>query len=208
MKLIVGLGNPGKEYEGTRHNVGFVVVDELLKKIDENGDNSSWSLEKKMESEICETRYLDEKLLLQKPMKYMNESGGAIKKLKEYYDVPDNNVWVVSDDLDLPMGSMRIRPGGGSGGHHGLDSIIRNIGGEFVRFRIGIGRSGGGRALTSAEGAAYVLEKFGKAEQKKITNVIDNCVSALIYCLENSVEDAMNKYNKKISSNLPMEDIN
>jgi peptidyl-tRNA hydrolase, PTH1 family len=144
MKLIVGLGNPGEKYENTRHNVGFMVLEHLLKNL-EPVNKSNWATDKKLKSEIFSLEYKtkkgeSEKIILAKPLTYMNNSGLAISLIMSYYKIKPIDVWVVHDELDLPLGFIKIRFGGGAAGHHGIESIMEIIKTDkFWRFRMGIG---------------------------------------------------------------------
>jgi PTH1 family peptidyl-tRNA hydrolase len=127
MKLIVGLGNPGSEYTQTRHNIGFMVADELA-----NHYHASFSTDKKLKADIAKFEYRDESILIAKPQTYMNLSGDSVRLVMDYYKVALEDVWVLSDDLDLEFGTVRIRQGGGSGGHNGLRDIIQKIGEDLA----------------------------------------------------------------------------
>ncbi|HYK07866.1 MAG TPA: aminoacyl-tRNA hydrolase, partial [Candidatus Eisenbacteria bacterium] len=147
MKLIVGLGNPGEKYEKTRHNVGFMVLDQFLKDFESTKD-TVWTDSKKFKADIAEISWQPlhgeaEKVLLAKPKTYMNNSGMAVSLLAKFYKVKPEDVWVIHDDVDFPVGSLRIRFGGGVAGHRGLESILEVFPkGDFWRFRCGIGRPG------------------------------------------------------------------
>jgi len=168
MKLIVGLGNPEKEYMGTRHNFGFAVVNALAKKYDGN-----FTLNKKFKAEICEIFIDGEKLLLAKPQTFMNKSGESVREIIGYFNISNDRVWVVYDDIDIDVGSIRIRKDGSTGGHKGVQSIIDNMGTEgFVRFRMGI-KSNHCDFLSTEE---VVLQRFCKEEEKAVGEAIDKCV--------------------------------
>lgn len=197
MKLIVGLGNPGEKYENTRHNFGFWVVDQLLK------DSASvketvWSNNDKLKSEIAKIDHT----ILAKPSTFMNNSGMAVSLLANFYKIEAENIWVVYDELDLPVGAMKIRFGGAAAGHHGVESIIEKLGTDkFWRFRLGIGTSHdkdhalGRQKLRNAEG--YVLGSFQSGDLGKVKDLIKRGSQALQEALENGVEAAMNRYNTK-----------
>ena len=128
MKLIVGLGNPGKKYESTKHNIGFMVIDHFLKDL-ESVSKSNWSKEEKLKSEIYVLEYKPKKgemgkVILARPLTYMNNSGMGVGLIAKYYKVPSSDIWIVHDEIDLPLGMMKIRLGGSSAGHHGIESII------------------------------------------------------------------------------------
>ena len=133
MNLIVGLGNPGDKYASTRHNIGFMVVEHVLKNLVSNV--TSWDTN----SEINTQFFKNGDLIFAKPQTFMNASGVAVAKLINFYKVPVEQLWVIHDDIDLPIGKIRIRSGGGSGGHHGIESIIKDVGKDnFLRFRMGM----------------------------------------------------------------------
>jgi PTH1 family peptidyl-tRNA hydrolase len=164
MKLLVGLGNPGKEYEKTRHNLGFMTVDNIAKAY-----NESFNLEKKFKAEIAEVFISGEKVILAKPQTFMNKSGEAVQAIIAYYNISTDRVWVIYDDIDLELGSVRVRDKGSSGGHRGVQSIIDNIGTEnFIRFRLGI-RSEHCDELSTEE---VVLQRFCGDETKYVQGAI------------------------------------
>lgn len=164
MKLIVGLGNPGKEYEATRHNVGFWAVDFLAEKVLKA---EKFRLEKKFNAEIAEIKNQGQQLLLVKPQEFMNKSGEAVLKIAQYYKVDPADIIVVCDDAYLEVGQARIRLGGQSGGHNGLESIISEFGSEFWRVRIGIGDQG------DLKLEDYVLQKISSLDRKIVDQIID-----------------------------------
>ncbi len=171
MKLIVGLGNPGKEYDGTRHNFGFAVLDTLAAKYD-----GTFSLSKKFNAEICELFINGEKIILAKPQTYMNKSGESVREIVGYFNISNDRVWVIYDDIDLDIGSVRIRKNGSSGGHKGIQSIMDNIGTEnFVRFRLGI-KSKHCDFLSTEE---VVLQRFCKEEEKPMKEAINKAVDEI-----------------------------
>ena len=179
MKLIVGLGNPGKEYVGTRHNFGFSVLDKLAKKY-----NSTFSLNKKFNAEICELFLDGEKLILAKPQTFMNKSGESVREIVSYYNISNDRIWVIYDDIDLEIGSIRIRKNGSSAGHKGIQSIIDNIGTEnFVRFRLGI-KSEYCDFLSTEE---VVLQRFRKEEEGPRNEAIDKAVSEIEKALKEEI---------------------
>lgn len=197
MKLIVGLGNPGEKYENTRHNFGFWAVDQLLKDISSAND-TVWSKDDKVKSDIAKI----DGAILAKPTTYMNNSGLAVSSLVSYYKIEPEDVWVVYDELDLPVGSMKIRFGGAAAGHHGVESIIEKLGTDkFWRFRLGIGTSHdkdhaiGRQKIHNAEN--YVLGAFGSGDQGKVKDLIKHASQALQLALDKGLEDAKNRYNSK-----------
>lgn len=186
MILIAGLGNPGEKYQFTHHNVGFMVVDLLLKELTSLPD-SIWKEEKKFSSLIAKVK---PDLVLVRPTTFMNSSGLAIKKIMQFYKIPSFGVYIIHDDLDLPLGKIKISAGHGSAGHRGIESIINNIGSNnFVRIRIGIGRN---RKL---EGEKYVLSEFSENERGKVGRIIKKAVKIMRMVLEEGVEKAANRFN-------------
>lgn len=169
MKLIVGLGNPGKEYENTRHNVGFMVIDELAKNPVFSAIEKSLEFrsEKKFHANIAEFNIKGEKIILAKPQTFVNLSGDAVNKITSFYKIQPTDTWLIADDLELPLGKIRIRLSGSSGGHKGIESVIDGFSTQdFVRFRIGIGQTQTIHSKLDAKG--YVLEKFSKREMPQI----------------------------------------
>ena len=184
MWLVVGLGNPGSEYARTRHNVGFMVIDEL------SGRTAAGSPKAKLGAEICEGKLGDERLLLCKPMEFMNTSGEAVNRVATFWKVPLERIVVVHDDLDIELGRLKLGTGGGAGGHNGLRSLIANLGAAFGRVRVGIGRPVG-------DGAGYVLGGFSKAEQKDLPAVLLDASDAVAMVVRDGMSAAMNKFNRK-----------
>ena len=186
--LIVGLGNPGEKYESTRHNIGFSFIDKFSEQID------CHITESKFNSLYSSVNQEDRKLLLLKPQTYMNESGVAVKKAKDFFKISSNQTIVIYDDLDLQVGQIKIKDTGGSGGHNGVNSIIENIGNNnFIRIRIGIGKP-----LEKSMTNKYVLSKFTK-DESKIVNNINNLAKNIIYSIVfKSISFAMNTFNSKI----------
>lgn len=171
MRLIVGLGNPGKEYVNTRHNFGFAVLDALANKY--GGD---FTFNKKFKAEMCELFIDGEKLILAKPQTFMNKSGEAVREIIGYFNISNDRVWVVYDDIDIEIGSIRIRKDGSAGGHKGVQSVIDNMGTEnFVRFRMGI-KSEHCDFLSTEE---VVLQRFCKEEEKPAQDAVDKCVAEI-----------------------------
>jgi peptidyl-tRNA hydrolase, PTH1 family len=168
--LIVGLGNPGREYQATRHNVGFLAVKFLAEKL-KWGD---FKEQKKFQAEILETKFQAKKIIMAKPQTFMNNSGEAVAALKNFYKIPSQNIIIIYDELDLPMGKIRVRPDGSSAGHNGIKSIIEHLGTDkFWRVRIGIGNELKGKM----EAANFVLSKFSKEEKSLlIKNILPEVV--------------------------------
>lgn len=175
MKLIVGLGNPGEKYKHTRHNVGFMVLDKIQTL--DNDNIRSFGVDHKFQSQVTQFGKDGEKMILVKPETYMNLSGEAVKKIKEYYKVENKDIIVICDDLNLDLGKVRVRFGGSDGGHNGLKSIIDNMGNDFWRIRVGIGSN---KDITASDGQTismnaedYVLGKFDESERGKINDAVD-----------------------------------
>jgi PTH1 family peptidyl-tRNA hydrolase len=187
--LFVGLGNPGRQYKGNRHNVGFMLADRLAKEL---GVTFT-----RMESRalVTKTNYLGERLILAKPQTYMNISGQAVASLVRFYKIPLKHLLIAYDDVDLPLGTIRLRPMGGSGGQKGMKSTIERLGTqEFPRIRLGIDRPPG-----SMEATAYVLQDFSKDEFEIVHHTIDRALDAVLVFITEGLEAAMNKYNLKNS---------
>lgn len=173
MKLIVGLGNPGKLYERTRHNVGFVVVDALRETLVDYGVND-WELSKKFNAKVCGVTVNNEKIVLTKPMTFMNESGQAIQLLMHFYKLAPRDLIVIHDDKDIMLGEIKLQTDRGSAGHNGVLSIIEHIGSQnFTRLRIGIGSE---NKKKMSDAADFVLNKFGLLERKKVEAVVERAV--------------------------------
>jgi len=184
--LIVGLGNPESEYADTRHNLGFACVRELAKRLGVKVERKRWdSLAGHSEARG---------LWLVMPQTYMNLSGQAVAKAVRDIHIPPQQVWVVYDELDLPLCRMRIRRGGSGAGHNGVLSIINSLGTpDFARFRVGIGKPA---RKGSQSGRHYVLGRFTKAESERIPAIVDGAASALELALEAGIERAMDRYNR------------
>lgn len=186
MYLIVGLGNPGKQYETTRHNVGFIAIDEIAKELDIRVDKL------KFKSLIGEGRIGTEKIILAKPQTFMNLSGQAVVELMNYYKVEPSNMIVIYDDIDLDTGRIRIRKSGSSGTHNGMRSIIYLLGRQdFPRIRIGVSKPKHGEDL-----ANFVLSRFDKTETDEVIESIKTARKAVIETVSTNLDKAMNMYNK------------
>jgi PTH1 family peptidyl-tRNA hydrolase len=181
--LIVGLGNPGPSYEKTRHNIGFMVIDELIARHNATKLSSS-----SFEGEL----YKFKNHFLLKPLTFMNLSGNSVIKVKNFYKIETDEVVVIHDDLDLPFGALRFKAGGGHGGHNGLKSIDANITREYIRVRIGIGKP-----QNKGEVASYVLSNFAEDEQKCLQALVQKAADALEYLLEHSLEETRCKFSQK-----------
>jgi PTH1 family peptidyl-tRNA hydrolase len=184
--LIVGLGNPGSKHMKNRHNVGFMAVDRLA----EAAGISMGRVQHRAlfgKGEIAKYP-----VILAKPQTFMNRSGDSINLLARYYKIPPASVLVVYDELDLPLGSLRLRQKGGSGGHNGMKSVIQHLGNDFPRLRLGIGRPPG-----RMEPAAYVLRDFRKEELPIVNDLLDDAVAAIESFVQAGVDLAMTHHNKK-----------
>ncbi len=184
MYLIIGLGNPGQKYAWTRHNVGFMVIDSLAERQNESFRSGRGNYL------YCQTMLAGEKVILLKPMTYMNLSGEAYHHASQYWDIPVTNSLVVCDDFHLPFGTLRLRPGGSAGGQKGLDSILRQAGTRDVpRLRIGIG----GRFSSAS---SYVLSDFNKNEKEKLPELIAPAMEAVEVFVGQGIEKAMTQFNR------------
>lgn len=186
--LIVGLGNPGKQYENTRHNVGFMAVDELARR-------HALSFGRAERKAVCADGLIaGRRVLLAKPQTYMNLSGEAVRALVDFYRIALADILVIADDLDLPIGTLRLRPGGGHGGQNGLRSIIQHLGTQdFARGRIGIGRPPG-----RMDAAAYVLRPFEGDDAITARLTIERAANAAEAWLADGLEAAMTRYNGSV----------
>lgn len=174
MRLVVGLGNPGKSYQKTRHNIGFVVVDNLLKALN---PDSNWSLSKKFNAEIAELNINDEKIILVKPMTFMNRSGEAVGIIINYYKIKPQDLIVIHDDKDLKLGDTKIQTNRGDAGHNGIKSIIEHLGTRnFTRVRIGVASTNEKKMANTGK---FVLSKFALGEKKKVKEAIEVAVDKI-----------------------------
>jgi PTH1 family peptidyl-tRNA hydrolase len=182
--LVVGLGNPGRQYANTRHNVGFKVVKTLA-------DRHGLDLKKsKHRADIARGRIAEVPVLLALPQTYMNESGNAVGRLVTYYGVAIDHLLVACDDMDLPFGTLRLRPRGSSGGNGGLKSIIRTLGSEeFARLRVGVGRPRG-------DAVGHVLGEFSQEESRFLPALVETATDAVTHVLNEGVTSAMNEFNR------------
>ncbi|MDD6207159.1 MAG: aminoacyl-tRNA hydrolase [Clostridiales bacterium] len=188
MKIIVGLGNPERRYEGTRHNIGFSAVTRLA---DDYGIN--WDIHK--HKAVCGTGYIEgEKVLLAKPQTYMNLSGESVRELVDYYKVEPEDVLVIYDDISLDVGQLRIREKGSAGGHNGIKNIILHLGTDtFPRIKIGVGAKPAGWEL-----ADYVLARFPDKEEPVIREALERVSKAVEVICVDGIQSAMNQYNRKV----------
>jgi len=187
--LIAGLGNPGSAYDNTRHNIGFRAVDRAAELL-------STSIGKKKFKSLCaEAVYLNEKLLIIKPQTFMNASGEALREAKECYRIAVEQIIVVYDELDIPLGKIRVNRGGSSAGHNGIRSIIASLGcGGFCRVRIGIGKPSGEK-----DGRNYVLARFSADERETAAEMVEVAVEATFEIISGGVDSAMNRFNSRLN---------
>ena len=185
--LIVGLGNTGRKYQRNRHNVGFMVVDRLAEL---HGIGMSRVQNKAL---VGNGRIANQSVILAKPQTMMNLSGDAVGSIANYYNILPANVLVIYDELDLPLGTIRLREKGGAGGHNGMKSIINHLGNEFPRLRLGISRPPG-----RMPPAAYVLQDFGKEDEPIVVELIDTAVRAVTTFLTDGINLAMSRHNNNL----------
>jgi peptidyl-tRNA hydrolase, PTH1 family len=186
--LIIGLGNPGRQYRDNRHNIGFSVVDRLAARLEFSFSRVQFR------ALVADVRFEGRRIYIAKPQTYMNESGQAVSALARFYKISFENLLVIYDDVDLPFGTLRLRPEGGSAGQKGVASIIERLGTkEFPRLRVGVGRPPG-RMLA----AAYVLQNFSKEDAELLPEILDRAVEASLTFVTEGLESAMNKYNGTI----------
>jgi peptidyl-tRNA hydrolase, PTH1 family len=202
MKLIIGLGNPGDKYEKNRHNLGFMIVEHFLKDFALE-KSTSWENSLKFKSDIVQIEWQPkhgslEKVILAKPKTYMNNSGMAVKLISDFYKISASDVWVIHDDIDLPLGTMKIRLGGSAAGHHGVESVMEHLKTDkFWRFKMGIGEK---RELNDSRIKNvddFVLGDFSGAEKGKLKDLIKRGVKAIETSLEEDLQSAMNRFNTK-----------
>lgn len=183
--LLIGLGNPGREYANTRHNFGFMLIDRLAVRLNARG------MKVQSKAIVMDARYEDHKLILAKPQTYMNLSGQSVQGLAHFYKIPFTNLMILSDDLDLPFGTIRIRAAGGPGGQRGLSSILEQLGTKDIpRMRLGIGRP-----PARMDPADYVLQNFSRNDIKEISEILDRAADAALEFVKNGLNAAMNKFN-------------
>lgn len=185
--LVVGLGNPGREYRTSRHNVGFMVLDRLAEELETSFTRV------KMNAMVTAVRWKGERLILIKPQTFMNLSGQAVSSFKRFYKLPLENILVVYDDVDLPFESLRLKPDGGDAGQKGVGSIIQQLGTkEFSRLRLGIGRPHGRTPVSD-----YVLQDFSRDEKETLPFVIDQAALATLHYIEHGLNSAMTRFNQQ-----------
>ena len=191
MKLIIGLGNPGKQYQKTWHNLGFLFLDEFQKQNSDNFDG--FKLNKKFKAKISTGQLCEEKIILAKPQTFMNLSGEAVRLLLKFYKLKPKDLWVVHDDIDLPLGKIKISQNVSAAGHKGVQNIIDNLKSKnFTRFRLGIKTEKEYKIPTEE----FVLQKFS-SEEKILKQSIEKTIQSLHLAVEKDVKDAMTEFNKK-----------
>lgn len=184
--VVVGLGNPGSEYELTRHNMGFSVVDALAKEYNVSINKP------KFKALVGETKIDDKKIILAKPQTFMNLSGESVKEILDWYKISNDNIIVIYDDIDISFGKLRIRPSGSAGSHNGVKSVVSMLNGtDFKRVRVGIGKPPQNWDLVN-----YVLGKFTKEEETELEKVINKARDAVKCIIDQDINCAMNKFNK------------
>ena len=187
--LIIGLGNPGREYKDTRHNIGFMLIDQVAVRLNARG------MKLQAKAIVTSALYEERKIILAKPQTYMNLSGQSVQGLLHFYKIPIENLLVAHDDLDIPFGTIRIRPGGGPGGQRGMASTIDHLGTkEFPRLRLGIGRPPG-----RMDPKDYVLQMFSKDDMKLLPEVLDRAADAAMEFVMMGLNSAMNKFNGEVN---------
>lgn len=187
--LVVGLGNPGPEYEGTRHNIGFAAVERI-------GGSCSWRA--KFGGLVAELAHESDKLVLLKPLSFMNRSGGPAQQCAAFYKVPLERFVVIHDDLDIPLGSIRLKRGGGDGGHNGLRSITEHVGSEYLRIRIGVGRPSVPGDATDRKAPAvvsWVLGRFPESERAQVDLVLGGVAECLTTIFADGLAVAQNRFH-------------
>ncbi len=187
LTVLAGLGNPGDKYEQTRHNAGFWLVDELARR-----HGGSFRQERRYDAEVCRIDIDGHDLWLVKPMSYMNQSGGPLRAFVDYYRVPVTGLMIAHDEIDLPVGTLKIKKGGGHGGHNGLRDSIACLGRDFVRLRMGVGHPG-----SKDEVVDFVLKRASAKEQELLDAATEKAADAIPIALKRGVDIAMNRLNVK-----------
>lgn len=184
MYLIVGLGNPGKQYEKTKHNTGFIAIDYIADKLNEK------NFKEKFNGMYCKTQIDNEQVILLKPLTYMNLSGDCVCQYLNYFNIPISNLLVIFDDVDIPMGTMRIKQNGSAGTHNGIKSVVHSIGSsEFARIKIGID-NGYDKNLID-----YVLSNYTNEQLKNLNEMCASVYDSVVHIVNGNIQKAMNKYN-------------
>lgn len=198
MYLIVGLGNPGDQYHGTRHNLGFDIINEFARKA---ASDSTWEDKSKFKSQVLSAKVgkSNSDVILVKPQTFMNNSGLAVAKIAQFYKISPEKIIIIQDDLDLPVGHLRIRQGGAAGGHHGVESIIGSLNSDnFIRVRVGIGNLrtlGAEHRETTMNVEGYVLADFDQKEKSDIKSATKRAIQALGVALDKGIEEAQKQFN-------------
>ena len=192
-QLIVGLGNPEPKYDRTRHNIGFAAIDAISR---------AWQINlsenRKYQGEFGEGQQQLTKIRLLKPLTYMNRSGQSIRAVTDWFKLPPTSVLIIYDDMDLPLGKLRLRLSGSAGGHNGMKSAISHLGNQnFPRLRIGIGKPQNAVAGDEANTISYVLGQFNAQESAMVTEILSSVVDCVELSLKQGVEQAMNRYNNR-----------
>jgi peptidyl-tRNA hydrolase, PTH1 family len=194
MKLIVGLGNPSEKYDNSRHNLGYLVLDSLLQK-EEKLKRTFWTEEKKFKALVHEITLGTEKIILLKPTTFMNDSGISVQGYSSYFKIDPQDIVVVHDELDMPLGKIRIRFGGSGGGHNGVNSIIERLGTDkFLRLRLGIGKEAR-RVNPQHDTSDYVLGTFETHEKSKVRSMVKQAVKNILLLQKHGIDLYMSKYN-------------
>ncbi|WP_333767372.1 aminoacyl-tRNA hydrolase [Streptomyces sp. IBSBF 2435] len=188
--LVAGLGNPGPEYAANRHNIGFMVADLLAERIGGHFKRSGKAQAQVVEGRLGPPGPLSRRVVLAKPMTFMNLSGGPVTALKDFYKVPTERIIAVHDELDIPYAALRLKLGGGDNGHNGLKSITKSLGADYLRVRAGIGRPPGRMDV-----AAFVLKDFSAAERKELDWFVDRAADAVEALIADGLERAQSTYN-------------
>jgi len=187
--LIIGLGNPGREYKNTRHNIGFMLIDHIAVRLNARG------MKLQSKAIVISALYEERKIILAKPQTFMNLSGQSVQGLLHFYKIPFENLLVAHDDLDIPLGTIRIRPTGGPGGQRGMASTIEQLGTkDFPRLRLGIGRPPG-----RMDAKDYVLQDFSKDDMKLLPEILEHGVDAALTFVTHGLNKAMNQFNGDVS---------
>jgi PTH1 family peptidyl-tRNA hydrolase len=193
LHLIAGLGNPGREYAATRHNIGFVLADQLAAR----WGAASWRLERKFHARVARLERGGQKVILCQPQTFMNDCGLALGALWRFYQLPTQRMLILVDDADLPLGQLRLRAEGSSGGHHGLDSIERQLGTRaYPRLRLGIGR----RSEEDRQITDYVLGRFAQSERPVMNEVLERAGQQVECWLSDGIQQAMNRFNGAVTA--------
>jgi PTH1 family peptidyl-tRNA hydrolase len=192
MKLIIGLGNPGKQYEGTRHNIGFEAMDALRERL----KLADFRNEAKFKAEVSRGEFNGDKVILAKPQTFMNLSGQAVLLLKQFYKVENEDLWLVYDDIDLPLGTLRMREGGSAGTHNGMKSVVQTLSTEDIsRFRLGI-ESRGEMSPAQQDISSFVLESFRNEERFPVNDLLKSFSEAAVLGLKKDFSVAQDEFSQ------------